>query len=240
MASKASYGPEMSTDRGGGSTLLCSQSRCPFSSIVARSRHRRRRRRLRRRRRRRVRGRWQARRGGANARRRKYWVYFEILFRCVGRATLLHAPRHAHASYPRARNLTHSSLNSTFFPRVDAFAFFPGVIDTLIFFRPEAPRITAARSVSGCLSIHLLESCFEPRESLIFQSTLAKYFYPTLRLLHSSRARYLSCFKRSVIGDARTRRSLPFKFHEPTLFRSRQRPSSSVRSCNCARMNVRN
>lgn len=30
-------------------------------------------------------------RGGANARRRKYWVYFEILFRCVGRATLLHA-----------------------------------------------------------------------------------------------------------------------------------------------------
>jgi len=24
--------------------------------------------------------------GGAKARRRKYWVYFEILFRCVGRA----------------------------------------------------------------------------------------------------------------------------------------------------------
>lgn len=30
--------------------------------------------------------RWQA-----NARRRKYWVYFEILFRCAGRAALLHA-----------------------------------------------------------------------------------------------------------------------------------------------------
>lgn len=42
-------------------------------------------------------------RGGANARRRKYWVYFEILFRCVGRATLLHA----------AHRVTHTLLSTS-------------------------------------------------------------------------------------------------------------------------------
>jgi hypothetical protein len=40
--------------------------------------------------------------GGAKARRRKYWVYFEILFRCVGRAASARARARARAG-ERAR-----------------------------------------------------------------------------------------------------------------------------------------
>lgn len=56
-----------------------------------------------------------AERGGANARRRKYWVYFEILFRCVGRATLLHAVhRVTHTPLSTSTQL-HAPLSLFFF-----------------------------------------------------------------------------------------------------------------------------
>lgn len=64
-------------------------------------------------RRRRRRRRWRRWRGSANARRRKYWVYFEILFRCVGREPSARHSAQLRTSALRARSYHYSNYHST-------------------------------------------------------------------------------------------------------------------------------
>lgn len=74
-------------------------------------------------------------RGGANARRRKYWVYFEILFRCVGlRAKRMVAAARIHCCFSLGRTNQPTGRERVHHPQLTSLPSLFRLVNFVVFF----------------------------------------------------------------------------------------------------------